>query len=214
VCNLLYIDRIEGATWCAFGNMSPIRGIRVRSARTEDAALVRSLVPPSLSSGSEVLFRPGGEEDLAVLAGVAVRKSKGKRSRSTNDVSIGGVLGTVARAHELVVGGGPWDDATQVGADGIETVALERLVILDNKVCGISLQSLGKGSVTCWLLREVGLVHDVVTEGILGRDTTSATSGTRGDEEQDVRDADGSDREGTGSEKNQVHQESTFFVDV
>ena len=32
-------------------------------------------------------------------------------------MSIGGVLGTVARAHKLVVGGGPWDDATQVSAD-------------------------------------------------------------------------------------------------
>ena len=44
-------------------------------------------------------------------------KSQGKRRRSTDDMSIGGVLGTVARAHELVVGGRPWDDATQVSAD-------------------------------------------------------------------------------------------------
>ena len=44
-------------------------------------------------------------------------KSERKRGRSTNDVSIRGVLGSVARAHELVVGSGPWDDATQVSAD-------------------------------------------------------------------------------------------------
>ena len=44
-------------------------------------------------------------------------KSERKRGRSTDNVSIRGVLGSVARAHELVVGGRPWDDATQVSAD-------------------------------------------------------------------------------------------------
>ena len=44
-------------------------------------------------------------------------KSEGKRGRSTDNVSIRSVLGSVARAHELVVGGRPWDDATQVSAD-------------------------------------------------------------------------------------------------
>ena len=44
-------------------------------------------------------------------------KSERKRGRSTNDVSIRGVLRSVARAHELVVGSGPWDDATQMSAN-------------------------------------------------------------------------------------------------
>ena len=75
------------------------------------------LVPPSLSSGSEIIFGPGGEGDLSVLGGITVGKGKGKRGRSTDNVSIRGVLGSVARAHELVVGGGPWDNTSQVSAD-------------------------------------------------------------------------------------------------
>jgi len=187
----------------------------VRSARTvATLQKVKDLVPPSLSSGSEIVFRPRGEKNLSIVTGVTVRKSEGKRSGSTDDVSIGGVLGSVARAHELVVGGGPWDDATQVSADGIEAIALERLVILDNKVCSISLQSLCQRSVSGWLRTEVGLGHNIVTKGILGGDTTATTSGTRGDEEQNVWDTNGPNSKGTGSEKNQVHQESTFFIDV
>jgi len=176
--------------------------------------LARRLVPPSLSASSEIVFRPRREKDLSVFGGVAVGKSKGKRGRSTNNVSIRSVLGSVARAHELVVGGGPWDNATQVGADGVKTVAFEGLVILDNKVCGISLQSLGQRSVSSGLLGKVCLGEEVVTKSILGRDTSGTTSGTRGDEEEDVWDTNGTNSEGTRSEKDQVHQESTFFIDV
>ena len=61
-------------------------------------------------------------------------KSEGKRGRSTNNVTIGSVLGSVARAHELVLGGRPRDNATQVRADSVQTILLESLVFLDNKV--------------------------------------------------------------------------------
>mmetsp|Transcript_13378 Transcript_13378/g.37667 ORF Transcript_13378/g.37667 Transcript_13378/m.37667 type:complete len:219 (-) Transcript_13378:442-1098(-) len=176
--------------------------------------LPRCLVPPSLASGSEIILRPWGEGDLSIFSGVAVGKSKGKRGRSTNDVSIRGILGSVARAHELVVGGRPWDDATQVSADGVKSVVFKGLVILDNKVCSISLQSLGERSVSDGLRLEVRLREDIVSEGILSGDTGITTSGTRRDEEEDVWDTNGTDSEGTRSKKDQVHQESTFFIDV
>ena len=66
--------------------------------------LSESLIPPSLSSRSEIFFGPGGEEDLSIIGGVAVSKGERKRGRSTDDVSIRSVLGSVTRAHELVVG--------------------------------------------------------------------------------------------------------------
>jgi len=172
------------------------------------------LVPPSLSSGSEIIFGPGGEGDLSVLGGITVGKGKGKRGRSTDNVSIRGVLGSVTRAHELVVGGGPWDNTSQVSADSVKTVVFESLVVLDDEVCGISLKSLGERSISGRLFREVSLGKDIVTEGILCRDTSGTASGTWRDEEKDVRDSDGTDGEGTGSEKDQVHQESTFLIDV
>jgi hypothetical protein len=63
-----------------------------------------------------------------------VRQSEGKRSGSTHDGTGRSVLGSVARALELVGGSGPRDDATEMGAHGVQTVALNGLVILDDNV--------------------------------------------------------------------------------
>ena len=84
--------------------------------RTNKIAFAASLVPPSLSSSTEVILSPGGEKDLAILGNVAVCKGKGKRSGSTNNGSIRRVLGSVAWAHELVVGRRPWHNASKMGA--------------------------------------------------------------------------------------------------
>ena len=75
------------------------------------------LVPPSLSTGTEVFFSPWGEKDLAIFGNITVGKSKRKRSRSTNNRSGWRILGSVAWADELVVGSRPWNNATQVCAD-------------------------------------------------------------------------------------------------
>ena len=92
------------------------------------------LVPPSLSSGAEVVLDPWREDDLAILGGVAVGKGKWKRSGSTDNGSSWGVLRSVAWAHELVVSSRPWDDTSQVCADGVQTVRFKGLVFLDNEV--------------------------------------------------------------------------------
>ena len=78
--------------------------------------MILNLVPPSLSAGTEVFFSPGGEHDLAIIGSFTVGKGKWERSRSTNDGTSWGILRSVAWADELVVGGRPWDDATQVCA--------------------------------------------------------------------------------------------------
>lgn len=61
-------------------------------------------------------------------------KGEGKRGGTADDGTGGGVLGSVAGAHELVVGSGPRDDAAKVGADGVEAVGLKGLVVLDDEV--------------------------------------------------------------------------------
>jgi hypothetical protein len=63
-----------------------------------------------------------------------VGQSEGKRGGSTHDGTGRSVLGSVARALELVGGSGPRDDATQMGAHSVQTVALNGLVILDDNV--------------------------------------------------------------------------------
>lgn len=75
-----------------------------------------SLVPPSLGSSTEVILGPWGEKDLAIFGNIAVGKSERKRGRSTNDGSGRSVLGSVARAHEFVLGSRPWNDTSQVSA--------------------------------------------------------------------------------------------------
>ena len=96
--------------------------------------VVYCLVPPAFSVGTEVGLGPGGEHDLAILGDVAVGKGEGKGGGTADDGTGGGVLGSVAGAHELVVGSGPRDDAAKVGADGVEAVGLKGLVVLDDKV--------------------------------------------------------------------------------
>ena len=61
-------------------------------------------------------------------------ESKGKRGGSTNNGAFGRVLGTVAGALELVSGSRPWDDASQMCADGVQTVRFQSLIILNNQV--------------------------------------------------------------------------------
>jgi hypothetical protein len=62
--------------------------------------------------------------------------SKGKRegSRSTDNVTIRGILRSVAWALELVGRGRPWDDTSQVSAYSVKTVAFKSLVFLDNQI--------------------------------------------------------------------------------
>jgi hypothetical protein len=76
-----------------------------------------SLVPPSLSTGTEVIFGPGRESDLSIFGGITVSQGKGQWGRSTDNGTIGRVLRTVAGAHEFVLCGRPWDDTSQVSAD-------------------------------------------------------------------------------------------------
>jgi hypothetical protein len=95
----------------------------------------KHLVPPSLGVGTEIKLGPGRKENLAGFGiHIAVRQGEGKRGGSTHDGTGRSVLGSVARALELVGGSGPRDDATKMGAHGVQTVALNGLVILDDNV--------------------------------------------------------------------------------
>ena len=99
------------------------------------SSYVHTLVPPALGVGTEVNFCPGGEDDLSRLGiDITVGKGKWKRGGSTDDGTSGGVLGSVAWALELVGGGRPWDNATQMSAHSVKTVRLKCLVFLDDQV--------------------------------------------------------------------------------
>jgi hypothetical protein len=78
---------------------------------------VHRLVPPSLRIGTEINFSPGAKDNLATFVSITVGKCQWKWCGSTHNGTGRRVLGTVARAHELVVGGRPRNDTSQVGAD-------------------------------------------------------------------------------------------------
>jgi len=171
------------------------------------------LVPPSLSTGTEISLSPCAKGDLSIDV-VAVGKSKGEWCRSTDNGSGGGVLRSVAWAHEFVVGGRPWDDASQMCADSVKSVALDGLVFLDDDVSGISLKSLGKRTVLGGVGLKVRRDKNIVSKGILGSGSSSSSSGTWGDEEGNVWDGKSSNSDGGRSDKDKVHQVTTVHIDV
>lgn len=75
-----------------------------------------NLVPPSFRSSAEIVFDPWREKNLAIFGNIAMGKSQGKRSRSTYDGSIGGVLRPMAWTHEFVLSSRPWNYASQMSA--------------------------------------------------------------------------------------------------
>ena len=123
-------------------------------------------------------------------------------------------LRSVAWAHEFVVGSRPWDNTSQVSAYSVKTIVLECPILLDNKVCGISLKTLGKRVVSGLLRRKVFLGKDFISEGILGGGSAFSTSSTWRDKEKDVWDGKSSNGHGGRSNEDQVHEVSTVLVNV
>jgi hypothetical protein len=123
-------------------------------------------------------------------------------------------LRSVAWAHELVVRGRPWDDTSQVCAHSVETICLKGTIRLNNKVSGITLEPLGKGVVAWLLARQVFLLQNFISKGILRGSSTRSTSGARGVEEEDVGNGKASNGDGGRADEDQVHEVSTLLVDV
>lgn len=63
-----------------------------------------------------------------------------QRCRAPDNPSLVVVLGSMARADELVLSGIPWDNTTKVGAYSIDAIACKSSVILHNKIGSISLK--------------------------------------------------------------------------
>lgn len=73
---------------------------------------------------------------------------------------------------------------------------------------------MSKVTVACGLRSKVLLGHKVVTKGVLGGNSTSATAGSRGKEEVDVGDGEASDGYSGGTDEDQVHQVTAVLVNV
>ena len=144
-----------------------------------------TLLPPRVKSGTEVLLGPRAEGD-DVVDDVGVGEGERERGRSADDLTLEVVLASVARAHELVLGSVPRNDASQVRADGVDSVVLDSRVV-GHQVGGVSLESLDQRAVSRLVILQPSGQLDLVSSGITSRLSSGTTSRSLGDEEEGER---------------------------
>lgn len=112
----------------------------------------------------------------------------------------------MARAHELILGLVPWDDATQMRAHSVESIILKiGLIIRDDEIGGISAEALDEFARASEVRVDVSLLLDVGAEGVLCDDTSVAAAARLGHEEEGEG-AEDAERHGRGgAEEQKVH---------
>jgi len=116
----------------------------------QSRVLADGLLPPWSQTGTEVGLGPW-REGHHIVNHVAVSQSQGQRSWSTNHLTLEVVLTSMAWAHELIFSSVPWNDASQMGAHGIQSILLYLSFSSHNEIGGISLETLGQAPVS-WLM--------------------------------------------------------------
>mmetsp|Transcript_26622 Transcript_26622/g.83302 ORF Transcript_26622/g.83302 Transcript_26622/m.83302 type:complete len:348 (-) Transcript_26622:187-1230(-) len=181
------------------------------SAAPREAARSASLLPPRGLAGAEVGLRPRGEDDLAILV-LDVGEGEGERGRAAHDLALLVVLGAVARAHELALGGVPGHDAAEVGAHGGEAVVLERLVVVHDEVGGVTLEALHELASARVVGAQPATLRHVVTEGVLGDRTGAAAAAAGRHEKGDVRHGHAEAGNAHGRREDGVHHVTAVHV--
>jgi hypothetical protein len=115
-----------------------------------------------------------------------VGKGEGEGGRSTNNLALGVVLGSMARALELVLSSDPRDDAAKMGADGIDSEVLNGTIGTDDEVGGVTPEALGKRVVSSLVGGEPRGGLDVSSEGILSSNSTASSPSRLGNEEEGI----------------------------
>lgn len=133
-------------------------------------------------------------------------KGERQRSRSTNDCASRSILGTMTRAHKLILGLIPRDNTTQMGTNGIEGIILEIcLIIINNEISSITSESLNKFTRTCEMRIDIFLLLNIITQSILRDSTTGAGAARLGHEEIGKRAENAQCYGGGGAEEEDVH---------
>ena len=113
-------------------------------------------------------------------------EGEGEGGRPTDHLALRVVLRSVARALELVLSPDPGDDAAKMGADSVDSEVLYGTISTNDKVGGVSPESLGKRVVSSLMGGEPGLCLHVISEGVLGSNATASTSSALGDKEKGI----------------------------
>ena len=97
-------------------------------------------LPPGGGVRAEIRLRPRREDRLAINV-VAMRKREREGRWATDNLAGRVILRSVARAHVLVLGTVPWNDAAKVRADSVDSIVLERTVLLHDEIMRIALRT-------------------------------------------------------------------------
>jgi hypothetical protein len=107
--------------------------------------------------------------------------------------------------HELILGLVPRNDAAKMGTDGVKSEVGKVLLVIEDKVSGITLKTLDELAGA----RAVGVLPalngNVVTKGILSNSSTSASARASRNEEGKVRDGKAKGGNTNGTDKDGVH---------
>ena len=166
--------------------------------------------PPWFQVSSEICFGPR-IEFYDVIRDFNMSKCQTEGSWSSNDFAGLVILRAVAWAHIFVGGSVPWNNAAQMGADGIDSIVSNTIFGRD-EVMGITFETLNQLSVTWLMFRLPACEFDLVAVGIESSDTSSATTLGWWDEEVDKATAHPADWKCSSSQKDEVHNRSSLHV--
>merc|ERR1712100_528813 len=161
--------------------------------------------PPGLITSSEVGLGPLAYEHVVVLH-ADVGQGQRERGRATNHLAGGVVLTAMARAHELVGTTVPGNDATEVGADGVDAVAADGVLAFDDQIGGITLEALYKAAIAFGVTGEPTAGCDGIAQLIFGTGSTAAAGGLGGNEVVRHRIKGSQGDTSDGAECQQIHE--------
>lgn len=113
----------------------------IKGRRSQD------LCPPGIFAGSEICFNPWNKHYLPII-NISMNQRQRQRSWSPDNLSLIVVLGSMARADELVLSRVPWHDTTKVGAHSIDPISCKCFILLHNEVRRVTLQPLCESTIT------------------------------------------------------------------
>ena len=158
-------------------NLDPLRlagKAELLSKCLPKVSVSRSSLPPRVLAGAEVLLGPRAQCQVAVQ-GSGVSQGQGKWSRATYNLAILIVLGSVARAAELVGSLVPRHHAAKVSAHGQKRKVLD-VVWGGDEVVGLTLQSLHQLTVVVLVALHPRLQGDRIAIHVSSKLCSSATT--------------------------------------
>ena len=171
--------------------------------------LSQNSLPPRVKASAEVLLSPWAQSQLAVHGG-GVSQGQGKWGRATHHLALLIVLGSMARAAELVGSLVPGHDAAKVSAHGQECEVLD-VVRSGDEVVRLTLQSLHQLAVVVLVALHPRIKGHRIAINISCKLSTTATTCHRRHEVPEIAAQCHQDWDASGGHQDKVHELSAPY---